>query len=227
MIRKLTSNHLYPTSDGRPMAETDYHRKLMNILIQILGRPLRGRPGHVRLRQTCPVFYRPNDKRRHVSPDCMVVSFGAFRRPAPPELTSPGKKEKGPRRGRRTDQQDHPQEDIGAKFELYRDVLRVKECFLFDPFEDDLTPSLQGFRLRAGAVPADSARRPVASRAQGNSACTWSGTDRRSACGIRRPGAWLPTPDEVIEAERARRRPGWKPKSARGRPCAGPLADTK
>jgi hypothetical protein len=42
-------------------------------------------------------------------------------------------------------------EDISTKFELYRDVLKVKEYFLFDPLEDYLTPSMQGFRLRAGA----------------------------------------------------------------------------
>ncbi len=33
------------------------------------------------------------------------------------------------------------------KFEIYRDILRVSEYFLFDPTEDYLDPPLQGFRL--------------------------------------------------------------------------------
>jgi hypothetical protein len=48
-----------------------------------------------------------------------------------------------------------------VKFELYRDVLRVREYFLFDPRAEYLNPPLQGFRL-AGAdyVPIE----PVAGR---------------------------------------------------------------
>jgi hypothetical protein len=38
-------------------------------------------------------------------------------------------------------------EDTRQKLDLYRDVLRVPEYFLFDPFGDYLRPSLQGHRL--------------------------------------------------------------------------------
>ena len=38
-------------------------------------------------------------------------------------------------------------EDQSKKRDLYRDVLRVPEYFLFDPTEDYLKPPLQGFRL--------------------------------------------------------------------------------
>jgi Uma2 family endonuclease len=41
-------------------------------------------------------------------------------------------------------------EDLGKKFDLYRGVLRVREYFLFDPLEEYLEPSLQGFRLIDG-----------------------------------------------------------------------------
>jgi hypothetical protein len=41
-------------------------------------------------------------------------------------------------------------EDLTKKFEIYRDALRVPEYFLFDPFEEYLDPSLQGYRLVAG-----------------------------------------------------------------------------
>jgi Uma2 family endonuclease len=41
-------------------------------------------------------------------------------------------------------------EDLHKKFDLYCDVLKVREYFLFDPLEEYLEPSLQGFRLREG-----------------------------------------------------------------------------
>lgn len=41
-------------------------------------------------------------------------------------------------------------EDLTDKFTLYRDVLKVQEYFLFDPREEYLTPSLQGYRLMKG-----------------------------------------------------------------------------
>jgi hypothetical protein len=42
-------------------------------------------------------------------------------------------------------------QDLTKKFEIYRDVLQVREHFLFDPFEEYLDPSLQGYRLVAGS----------------------------------------------------------------------------
>ncbi len=44
---------------------------------------------------------------------------------------------------------------------LYRDVLRVPEYFLFDPYEEWLEPRLRGYRLRQGRY---AAIRPVAGR---------------------------------------------------------------
>jgi hypothetical protein len=41
-------------------------------------------------------------------------------------------------------------EDVRTKFELYRDVLKVREYFLFDPRAEYLKPPLQGYRLRKG-----------------------------------------------------------------------------
>src|SRR5262249_45003179 len=41
-------------------------------------------------------------------------------------------------------------EDQITKLELYRDILKVKEYFLFDPHGDYLDPRLQGYRLRGG-----------------------------------------------------------------------------
>jgi Putative restriction endonuclease len=38
-------------------------------------------------------------------------------------------------------------EDKVGKFQVYRDVLKVREYFLFDPEQEYLRPSLQGYRL--------------------------------------------------------------------------------
>jgi hypothetical protein len=41
-------------------------------------------------------------------------------------------------------------EDLHKKFEIYRDVLKVQEYFLFDPTEEYLDPSMRGYRLVSG-----------------------------------------------------------------------------
>ena len=41
-------------------------------------------------------------------------------------------------------------EDLDEKYHLYQDTLAVPEYFLFDPKQEYLTPSLQGFRLNSG-----------------------------------------------------------------------------
>jgi hypothetical protein len=48
-------------------------------------------------------------------------------------------------------------EDRTKKWTLYRDVLKVPEYFLFDPYEDYLRPPFQGYRLIEGQfVPIES-----------------------------------------------------------------------
>jgi hypothetical protein len=41
-------------------------------------------------------------------------------------------------------------EDLKHKFALYRDTLRVREYFLFDPYGEYLDPPLRGYRLVEG-----------------------------------------------------------------------------
>src|SRR5579871_5202525 len=70
----------YPTSDGRPMAETDHHRVLMIDLIETIGEWFINEP-ETYVTGNLLLFYEKGNKRRHVSPDVFVV-FGvpkAFR----------------------------------------------------------------------------------------------------------------------------------------------------
>ena len=132
----------YPTSDGRPMSETDYHR---DVLINSIG-TLNYRYRHddnVYVSGNMLMFYVPGNKRKHVSPDVFVV-FGVPKKPRDNYLI--WEEGKSPDVIVEATSKTTAREDIGKK-ELYRVVLKVKEYFLFDPTADYLDPRLQGFRL--------------------------------------------------------------------------------
>jgi Uma2 family endonuclease len=192
---EFTSNHLCPTSDFRAI-DSDWHRILMVQVIDTLKARYAADPDTY-VNGNLLLFYRPNDKRRHLTPDCMVV-FGVPKMDRLNYLT--WEEGKGPDVVIELTSKTTRREDISTKFELYRDVLRVKEYFLFDPFEDYLTPSMQGFRLRAGAY------QPIRPKV-GRFPSQQLGLHlERSGPAVRLwdplTGSWLPTPDEVIATER-------------------------
>ena len=128
------------------MGETDLHRKVMYDLIEILTAFYMGQQVYVSGNML--LFYRPGNKRRHVSPDVMVTkglemklrkNYLLWQEGLPPniviEITSESTRD----------------EDVQDKFEIYRDEIRVAEYFLFDPFNEYLKPQLQGWRLKTGA----------------------------------------------------------------------------
>lgn len=144
--RRVTRPVEYPTTDGKPMAETEPHRKLMTALIESLEYHFRAAPD-VCATGNLLVFYERGDRRKHVSPDVFVargvpkrvrLNYLIWEEGVAPEVVF----ELTSRTTRR--------EDIGQKTALYRDVLKVKEYFLFDLFGEYLSPQLQGYRLRAG-----------------------------------------------------------------------------
>src|SRR6476620_6419063 len=57
----------YPTWSPEPMPETDWHRKLMNLLIEMLEMFYAGKQVYVT--GNILVFYEEGNRRRHVSPD--------------------------------------------------------------------------------------------------------------------------------------------------------------
>jgi Uma2 family endonuclease len=148
----------YPTSDGKPMAETDIHRRDMTDVIETLEDRFAADP-NVYISGNLLLFYEEGNKKKHVAPD-VLVAVGVPKLPlrlqylvweegkAPDfivELTSKSTRS----------------EDKGKKWVVYRDVLKVPEYFLFDPLEEYLKPSMQGYSLVAGAYePID----PVAGR---------------------------------------------------------------
>jgi Uma2 family endonuclease len=135
---------IYPERDGKPMAETVTHQRVMIESIDVLWTWYADDPT-VWVGGNQFLYYVEGDPRKSTSPD-VYVALGIGKEPVrdiyllwqerqPPdfilEVTS--------RSTRR--------QDVKDKFELYRDVLRVREYFLFDPLQDYLRPSLRGYRL--------------------------------------------------------------------------------
>jgi len=135
-----------PESDGKPMAETDTHRRYMLDMLDALDEYYRDDPWTY---VTGNIFlYYPDEtgKLHAVSPDIFVV-HGVEKKDrriynikvegkAPEvviELTSTSTK----------------MEDLGNKKFLYAS-LGVKEYFLFDPLSETMRPTLRGFRLEDG-----------------------------------------------------------------------------
>jgi Uma2 family endonuclease len=186
------SNAAYPTSDGRPMAETDRHRDLMVALIKILQAFFASDP-MVYVSGNLLIFYIPGDRRRHVSPDVFVVKRVGKHQRLNFLVWEEGK---GPDLVIELTSLSTRREDLQVKFRLYQDTLRVQEYFLFDPYGDYLMPALQGYRLRNGRY----ARiRPLKGRLPSKVLglhLEQHGNDLRLYNPV--TGQWLPTPEERI-----------------------------
>lgn len=196
-LRRQPAND-YPTSDGKPMAETDLHRDLMFDLIGTLKWWFRDKPD-VYVSGNLLVFYEKGNKRVHVSPDTFVVpGVGGHERENyllwqegrgldfVVELTS----------------KTTMLEDMETKYNLYVEKLAVKEYVLFDPRGEYLDPSFQMYR-RFGA----GFRRVKPTEGRFASKVLGLELERvGTALRLRDPatGDRLPTPDERVEIEARR-----------------------
>ena len=136
----------YPTSDGRPMAETDIHRDQMVAVIQMLEYFFAAR-SEVYVSGNPLLYYVQGNKRKHVSPDVFVVFGVAKKKRLYYLLWEEGK---GPSVVIEISSSSTKRADLTKKFELYRDILKVQEYFIFDPPGEYLKPRLQGFLLVDG-----------------------------------------------------------------------------
>jgi Uma2 family endonuclease len=196
MIRptNVQKRNTYPTSDGKPMAETDLHRDLMLDLIETLKWWFRDEPTTY-VSGNLLVFYDRGNKRIHVSPDVFVVP-GVGMRQRENYLTW--------EEGRGLDvvieltSRTTMIEDTETKYNLYLEPLGTKEYFLFDPRAEYLTPSFQGYRRwRNKFVPIKPTEGRLASKVLGLH-LERDGTQMRlwdPATGER-----LPTPGELARA---------------------------
>lgn len=147
-IRSLPTERtvIYPESDGKPMAETDIHRKLMVEIIEILDTRFENRPD-VYVSGNLMLYYEKGQPKRWVAPDVFVV-FGI---------------KKGDRRTYRLWEEGVSpnfvlelaskttyQNDLGDKKDLYADELGVQEYYLYDPDRQYLPSPLMGYHLVDG-----------------------------------------------------------------------------
>jgi Uma2 family endonuclease len=140
----------YPTRDGKPVAETDLHRDIMFSLIFMLKRRYERDP-RIYVSGNLLIFYEPGNKRKHVAPDVFVVK-GVEKKMRDNYLV--WEEGKGPDFVIEVTSSSTKKDDVKKKYELYRDVLKIPEYFLFDPRGDHLRPPLKGYRLRDGDYPA-------------------------------------------------------------------------
>lgn len=138
----------YRFSGPRTMPETEWHRDLMLQLIATLKAHFADDP-NVYVSGDMFVHYEPGNKRRHVAPDVFAVRGVRKDGQRPNYLV--WEEGRAPEMVIELASDSTHANDTGKKFRLYRDVLKVKEYFLFDRKEINLTPSLQGFRLVDGA----------------------------------------------------------------------------
>jgi Uma2 family endonuclease len=131
----------YPESDGKPMGETDDHRKEMVRHIELLEDYYRGQKVYVS--GDLLVYYVQGNPRKYVVPDAFVVKGIVPKNRRTYKIWVEGKVpdvviETTSRRTR--------SKDTRVKPGLYA-RLGVKEYFLFDPLGEYLDPPLQGHRL--------------------------------------------------------------------------------
>ncbi len=135
----------YPESDGKPMAETDTHRKLMMDFILMLEDHFEN--DDVYVSGNLFLYYEEGNPKKVISPDVFVVfgvekklrrTFQTWAEANTPdfvlEVASP----------------KTFKNDMGKKKDLYASVLAVKEYYIYDPL-GQIVPSFVGYRLVDGA----------------------------------------------------------------------------
>jgi len=142
---KAAPTVIYPESDGKPMAETEYHRDIMIDCIQMLKHYFRD-VDDVHVSGNLLMYYEEGNPRKSVSPD-VFVAFGVSKKRrrtykiweeghAPDfvlEVASPSTY----------------RHDLTDKKDLYASVLGVREYYIYDPYHE-VDPYFLGYRLVDG-----------------------------------------------------------------------------
>ncbi|MBT9584964.1 Uma2 family endonuclease [bacterium] len=131
----------YPTSDGRPLGETDAHRDLILELIEALKYHFLGTPDTY-VTGDLLLFYEEGQPKRFVVPDVMVIPGIAQKRRNHYKLWKEGP---GPSCVIEVTSRSTRSEDLGFKKGLY-EFLGVQEYLMVDPLKEYLNPSVRLFR---------------------------------------------------------------------------------
>lgn len=146
---KAAPTVVYPESDGKPMAETDRHRKLIMDFILMLEDHFED-VNDVYVSGDLLMYYEEGNIYKSVAPDVFVV-FGVNKKDRRTYRTW--------EEGRTPDfvlEAASPStynKDITEKKELYASVLGVCEYYIYDPY-GEVYPHFQGYRLVDGVYEA-------------------------------------------------------------------------
>jgi Uma2 family endonuclease len=145
-LSSTTTEIIYPSSDGEPLAETQEHVSAILFTFGLLGLYLKNQQAVVFADQF--LYYIEGNNKARVAPDVMVVFditkklYGNYKiwegkqNPAIIiEVTSAGTKDT----------------DLNFKKMLYEQI-GVTEYWLFDPYGEWITEQLRGYRLNAAGI---------------------------------------------------------------------------
>lgn len=132
----------YPSSDGKPMAETDVHRELMTELIQELKSFFQSDP-QVYVSGNLLLYYEEGNLKKSVAPDVFVVRGAGNHQRRVYKLWEEGR---APEVIFEISSRKTWKDDLIKKWELYA-RLGVREYFIFDPEYDYLEKPLRAYRL--------------------------------------------------------------------------------
>jgi Uma2 family endonuclease len=135
----------YPSSDGKPMAESDFQRTPLSYAVERLRHHFRDRRD-VYVSGNLLLYYEEGNPGASVAPDVFVV-LGVSNADRP--IYRLWEEAKEPDFVLEITSRTTYREDQGRKRELYRS-LGVREYWQYDPTRDYLEPPLQGLELNAG-----------------------------------------------------------------------------
>ena len=189
-----TETDLYPETDGKPMAVSDRHRRILTRLIQTLENHFKQRP-EVYVSGDILMYYVEGQPQKVVAPDALVT-FGMGQKQ---RLTYKVWEEgKVPDFVLEMSSKTTYRNDLGAKRELYAS-LGIRDYVLYDAEGLYLPTPLMGFTLVDGRYVAMS---PNADGGIYSEALGLEFRLRDMECGIYDPVSetWLQTPAEAAEA---------------------------
>ena len=142
---KAAPTVIYPESDGKPMAETEYYRDIMIDFIQMLKRYFRN-VNDVHVSGNLLMYYEEGNPRKSVSPD-VFVAFGVSKKKR--RTYKIWEEGHGPDFVLEVASPSTYRHDLTHKKDLYASVLGVREYYIYDPYHE-VNPYFLGYRLVDG-----------------------------------------------------------------------------
>ena len=137
--------NLYPETDGKPMAASDYHRRLLMWTLQALEEHFAQKP-EVYISGDIMMYYREGDPRKSISPD-VLVCFGI--NPKLRRTYRIWEEGKAPDFVMEFSSKSTYDKDLGEKMDVYAS-LGIQDYFLYDAEGLYLPSPLMGFTLVDG-----------------------------------------------------------------------------